>query len=100
MDMAIRRSDILAIFKRRISHEGAEQSHYLNMIILGMLTGQTCEGVDAAETNRENLAAEHLRALLVLLIQQTTLRRFRLSLRCLDLLMGRLSLLIRHPDTP
>ena len=71
------------LFSRRwrVAGKSAEETHNLQVIVFGMLAGQTLKGIDTAKTDREHLTAQHFRTLLVAFVQQATLRCFRLALR-------------------
>ena len=57
------------------------------MVLLRGLLGEPLERVNAAQSHRQNRAAQHLRSLLVALVQQSLLRRLGLALGSFSLAM-------------
>ena len=58
-----------------MTHKRTEQSHDLDVVLFRMLRSEALERVDAAKTDCEDIAAEHLGPLLVTLVQQAAFRR-------------------------
>ena len=52
-----------------IAHESAEQVHDLDVVLLRMLVGKPFECVDATQSDRANVAAEHFGALLIAFVK-------------------------------
>ena len=70
------------------------------MVIYGVLFSEPSQGVDSAHPNGQSIVTEHLRAPLVLLVQQSLLSCRRLVLGCVDLSLRSIGLTFCHPSSP